>query len=121
MTTTQTPTAWPENVIARYFTLAGPSVPGATVDLTHEDMSDTAKATRATCNCCQESGQFEWADQYPRHCRPGYVDYQNQRKGDYNARSWAQSHAETCRALPAPSPAEPEPKRRFWLPGQRTA
>ncbi|MEV8101089.1 hypothetical protein [Streptomyces sp. NPDC088135] len=113
-----TQTTWPEGVIARYLTVGG-----ATVDLSHEDLSDKAKATQAACTGCQGSQQSKWADQYHSYGTSVYVDFQNRDKGDRNARSWAQSHADTCRALPmpsastAPAPAiNPEPKRRLWLP-----
>ncbi|WP_329203938.1 hypothetical protein [Streptomyces sp. NBC_01435] len=115
-----TQTTWPENVIARYLTVGG-----ATVDLSHEDLSDKAKATQAACTGCQESQQSKWADQYHSYGTSTYVDFQNPDKGDRNARSWAQSHADTCRALPMPSApavltpaAEPAPKRRLWLPAR---
>ncbi|EGE40809.1 hypothetical protein GTY83_07140 [Streptomyces sp. SID4928] len=119
-----TQTAWPENVIARYLTLVG-----ATVDLTHRNEAEDGKkkATRAVCTGCRAVTVQTWADSYPNYRRPGVTEFQNQDKGDRAARAWAQKHAETCRALAAPTvPAtapepqdEPEPKRRLWLPARR--
>ncbi|WP_206308422.1 hypothetical protein [Streptomyces sp. A1277] len=123
--TTQTTTAWPEGVIARYLTVVD-----ATVDLTHEDETSDGKkkTTRATCTGCKTSTTHTWADSYPSYSRPGVTEFQNRDQGDRNARDWAQKHADTCRALPRPpTPAAqpnaepgPEPKRRFWLPARRT-
>jgi hypothetical protein len=118
-----TNTAWPEGVIARYLTLVG-----STVDLTHqnETQDGTKKETRAACTGCKATTTQTWADSYPNHRRPGVTHYQNQDKGDRAARAWAQSHAETCRALPKPTEplttpeSQSEPKRRLWLPTRRT-
>lgn len=127
MTTQTETTTWPEDVIARYLTLVG-----ATVDLAHRDETKDGKkkATCACCTGCRATTVQTWADSFPNHRRPGYTEFQNQDKGDRAARTWAQKHAETCRALPAPAaPAmppepqvdsEPEPKRRLWLPARRT-
>lgn len=119
-----TQTGWPENVIARYLTVGG-----ATVDLTHRDETQDGKkkATCAVCTGCKAATAKPWADSYPNHNRPGRVEFQNQDKGDRAARAWAQEHAETCRALAAPAApatvpepqAEPEPRRRLWLPTRR--
>ncbi|KQX27527.1 hypothetical protein ASD97_24820 [Streptomyces sp. Root63] len=114
-------TAWPENVIARYLTIGG-----ATVDLTHVAITEDTKATRSTCTGCLTTERSHWRNQYPSSTG-GYVDFQDRDKGDRNAREWAQSHADTCRALPMPSAesasvppaAEPEPKRRLWFPTRR--
>lgn len=112
-------TAWPEGVIARYLTLVG-----ATVDITHQTQTQdgTKKETRAACTGCKAATTHTWADSYPNYRRPGVTHYQNQDKGDRAARAWAQSHAETCRALPAPMALplqdpvdEPDPKRRLWF------
>lgn len=117
-----TQTTWPEGVIARYLTVGG-----ATVDLAHIELNDEAKATQATCTGCRAVKRSEWANHYHSYGTSNYVAFQDQNKGDCNAREWAQSHADTCRALPMPSastasgPAvEPEAKRRLWLPIRRT-
>lgn len=76
-----TTTAWPEGVIARYLTVAG-----ATVDIT------SAPDAGSDYNC-------------GLHCRGcGYRDGHHNTR-DY-ADSWAQSHAETCRAMPNPNGAQ---------------
>ncbi|CAH9419538.1 hypothetical protein SGL43_06593 [Streptomyces globisporus] len=117
-------TAWPENVIARYLTLAG-----ATVDLTHRNETEDGKkkATHAACTGCKATTTKTWADSYPNYGRPGVTEFQNQGVGDRSARAWAQEHAETCRALAAPTApvaapepqADPEPRRRLWFPTRR--
>ncbi|MFF4246237.1 hypothetical protein ACFYY2_17465 [Streptomyces sp. NPDC001822] len=127
MTTQTKTTAWPEGVIARYLTLVG-----STVDLAHRDETQDGKkkATFATCTGCRAATVQTWADSFPNHRRPGRTEFQNQDKGDRAARTWAQKHAETCRALPKPPASEPtapepqtgpEPKRRLWLPTRRKA
>ncbi|MFF9688971.1 hypothetical protein [Streptomyces sp. NPDC014623] len=91
--TTQTAT-WPEGVIARYLTVGG-----ATVDITHDTL--TAEDTEpnvsvAACGGCLAYTNREWrlrADRWDN----GKV------WSDEAAHAWAQSHAETCRAMPKPS------------------
>ncbi|MFD3741060.1 hypothetical protein [Streptomyces sp. NPDC058629] len=126
-----TKTAWPTNVIARYLTVAGSSLgrDDIAVDITHRDETQDGKkkATCATCTGCRSTTVQTWADSFPNHRRPGVTEFQNQDKGDRAARAWAQKHAESCRALPEPTTpvvpsepqAEPEPKRRLWLPTRR--
>lgn len=65
---------WPDDVTARYLTVAG-----ATVDL--RDCDDDGGAQTATCT----------------GCRTRY------RHGRRVAQEWAQAHAEKCRALPRPT------------------
>jgi hypothetical protein len=69
---TTTAPAWPEGVIARYLTVAG-----ATVDRT-----GGGDFTGYRCKGCGDDGGTGWAES--------------------TVREWAQSHAETCRALPKP-------------------
>jgi hypothetical protein len=91
--TTQTPTAWPKGVIARYLTVGGQALadPNATVDITHD--SDT---TVTWCRGCKAGRDFYWATYEGR--------YDNGCDGaDSAARTWAQAHAEKCRAMPKPS------------------
>lgn len=70
-------TAWPENVIARYLTLAN-----ATVDLIRTNDSSPDYIDRGHCTGCGHS--ISWM------------------REEYG-REQAQSHAETCRALPRPT------------------
>jgi hypothetical protein len=94
-TTTEASTAWPEHVVARYLTLAN-----GTVDLTHETESDKTY-TWATCTGCTKRTAHSWANWY--RGAHGIVNFQDQSKGDQEARDWAQDHAEKCRALPNPA------------------
>lgn len=68
---------WPDDVVARYLTVAG-----ATVDLT----GDALDAAGACTGCKTTFADSAW------------------RAGNRaRARQWAQEHAEKCRALPRPT------------------
>lgn len=103
--TTQTSTedAWPEGVIARYLTVAG-----ATVDITEIERNERGGGvyvTAACCSGCPAAERFRWEDGFyesSSHWRSLTDEESLQRAGD-KAREWAQSHAETCRALPRPT------------------
>jgi hypothetical protein len=86
-------TAWPEGVIARYLTIGG-----ATVDITHDTIyidDIEPNVSTATCGGCAASDNTEWASHASRYDNgSGWADR--------DARAWAQSHAETCRAMPKP-------------------
>lgn len=95
---TQT-TTWPENVIARYLTTGG-----ATVDLTYRLTPHTppqADATLAACTGCPASAEHNhhrlvWGMTVQR-------EEHHPEAAERDARAWAQSHAETCRAMPRPT------------------
>ena len=98
--TAQTETAtWPEGVLARYLTAGG-----ATVDLTHQLTLHTppqAYATLAACTGCPASEEHNhhrlvWGATVQRE------EHQPE-AADRDARAWAQSHAEKCRAMPKPA------------------
>ncbi|MTE20307.1 hypothetical protein F0L17_14560 [Streptomyces sp. TRM43335] len=85
-TTEPTATTWPEGVIARYLTVGG-----ATVDISQKPNSTAATAT---CRGCTR-------DHYDTFtCK---VTPETQRAMALIVGKWAQSHAETCRALPRPT------------------
>lgn len=97
---------WPEGTVARYLTVGG-----ATVDITHGDrytptddgIGQTRNLTLATCTGCLTPKEFS-------HWRliKGMVADREERDpeaADRDAREWAQSHAEKCRALPKPDGA----------------
>lgn len=71
---------WPEGVTARYLTIGG-----ATVDIETEDADPTQRQYVPRCHGCNATSARD-------------LD-----KPDANA--WAQTHAETCRALPKPGGA----------------
>lgn len=86
-TQTQTQTAWPENVIARYLTDAGKALadPTITVDLIEDPgISGISGVCRGCENTLADSIYY------------GHPDLST-------GRHWAQEHAETCRALPKPA------------------
>ncbi|MYT38996.1 hypothetical protein GTY66_23585 [Streptomyces sp. SID8356] len=99
-----TQNAWPENVIARYLTVGG-----ATVDLFEESgyyIPTPPTQTRAHCNGCGKEQTEEWgfsigAHEYGRE-QPAEFDTNGQ-WATPRAHRWAQSHAETCRAIPKPA------------------
>lgn len=109
-------TAWPEGVVARYL-----AVGGATVDITtpHAERQVGEHAVvpigdglavrkrpetvfdvtvTARCSGCLDEYAGTYLGLFPSALR-GLVDSHYGRE----ARNWAQSHAETCRALPRPT------------------
>jgi hypothetical protein len=109
-TTQQTPAAWPENVIARYLTLAGSSLgrDDLTVDITEIDRDERGGGvyqTVASCSGCLKEERLQWED--------GFYDYSSRfqqlsreesiQRSETKAHNWAQAHAETCRAMPKPT------------------
>lgn len=110
-------TTWPEGVIARYLTVAG-----ATVDITEEAVKRTEGepgyiplgnghsgyrqpeevvdiTLTATCSGCTATDRHEFTGIYA-FARKDFLDA----LGSWNSpKSWAQAHAETCRALPKPT------------------
>ncbi|TRV72558.1 hypothetical protein FKN01_29655 [Streptomyces sp. 130] len=96
--TTQTTTAWPAGVIARYLTVGG-----ATVDVTHQltvHNPPEPYATLAACSGCPASSEHShhrlvWGMTVQR-------EEHHPEAATRDARAWAQSHAETCRAMPKP-------------------
>lgn len=94
MTTQNVTIAWPEGVIARYLTIGG-----ATVDIEHDTLyADDAKpnVSSAKCGGCPAYSNTEWASRADRFDNGSSW-------ADSDARAWAQSHAETCRAMPKPT------------------
>lgn len=95
-------TAWPENVTARYLTVGG-----ATVDMeikntgTYDWQRVQARCTASSCGAASES------EARSMDFRNGLRDGQeHQRARDHLVKElhpWAQSHAETCRAMPRPT------------------
>ncbi|MFB6568405.1 MULTISPECIES: hypothetical protein [Streptomyces] len=99
MATTETTTAEPTAVVMRFLTVAGAALgrEDITVDLTH--LQDD---TRAKCNGCGQHKDHTTKNYYMgSDNKPVY--FQDRAKGDKNAREWAQSHAEKCRAMPRPT------------------
>lgn len=93
------PGAWPEGVIARYLTVAG-----ATVDISHDMhlLTDTEpNLTIAQCGGegCRERHVEKWSGH-------AFRNDNGSKSADAVASGWAQAHAEKCRALPRPAPAQ---------------
>lgn len=91
-------TTWPEGLIARYLTVGGAHVD--LIHVTHPGDSETYSTDAACSGCptaksvCHWVGSGSW-DDYKEERAPEAADVQ--------ARAWAQSHAETCRAIPRPT------------------
>ena len=81
---------WPEGVQARYLTVGG-----ATVDITHDRSSATAR-----CNGCTDSDTRDWMDD-----DSSYNPEAQERMAKEDTRRWAQNHSSTCRAMPTPGGA----------------
>lgn len=82
---------WEPGTIARYLTVGG-----AVVDISHDTLhlADTEpNMTTAQCGGCNAYHNEEWG-QTPRWASSIAED---------EARKWAQSHAEKCRAMPRPA------------------
>ncbi|MEW1818684.1 hypothetical protein [Streptomyces diastaticus] len=98
-----TRTAWPENVIARYLTVGG-----ATVDLTYQLTVHNPPQPYATLAKCMGCPATEERSHYRTYYSSGgfvsdTVEEHEPDAADAQARTWAQAHAATCRALPKPS------------------
>ncbi|MFE1515743.1 hypothetical protein ACFW9I_02740 [[Kitasatospora] papulosa] len=103
MTTQTKTTTWPEGVIARYLTVGG-----ATVDVTQTQVirkegdhctstvGDLTLAVR--CSGCRASDESTYEGLYIGLVEPVLESFYGE-----DTRDWAQSHAETCRAMPKPS------------------
>jgi hypothetical protein len=98
---TDQPTTWPEGVIARYLTVAGSALgrEDLSVDVRHDTfyLSDIEpNVTVARCGGCDAYRTEEWKAHAHRVSN-------GSSEADAEAREWAQSHAEKCRALPRPT------------------
>lgn len=98
-------TTWPEGVIARYV-----SVGGATVDLTELHTlppHPEPYATAASCTGCPATKEVGHYRTY--YQSGGFLDGATEEhepdQATAQARAWAQTHAEKCRALPKPDGA----------------
>ena len=109
MTTPTETTAWPEDVIARYLTVAGSSLSrddiavGITCIQTarekgryDQEVGDITLV--AQCSGCSDRDETTYEGLYLDLVEPV-------QKSDYgdHSRAWAQSHAATCRAMPKPT------------------
>lgn len=101
--------AWPENVIARYLTVAGSSLgrDDIAVDITctqtaHEKGRDGEEVGDITliaqCSGCFDRDESTCEGLYLNLVEPVLKTFY----GDHS-REWAQAHAETCRAIPKPT------------------
>ena len=97
--TTETAT-WPEGVIARYLTVAGATADIKAIGIDRQTSVGTATDITITayCQACRQKAVFT------------YLGMDASTLGDDffasglcdDAREWAQTHAEKCRALPCP-------------------
>lgn len=85
------PTPWPEGVLARYLTVAG-----ATVDITFKEGD-----VHAACQGWRCPGK-SWETTEVFYFDRGNVRDQKIAEALPPIQRWAQSHAETCRAMPKP-------------------
>ncbi|MEU2996874.1 hypothetical protein ABZ684_04755 [Streptomyces sp. NPDC006995] len=106
-----TKTAWPENVIARYLTVAGSSLgrDDIAVDIAERPgYYGIAFPTEhfIACHGCGDTRTEDWG--WDAH----HDEFGNGPQPDFDAtgesalpaaRKWAQEHAETCRAIPKPA------------------
>lgn len=91
-----TDTTWPEGVLARYLTVGG-----ATVDVIEDQPGET---TVAKCTGCPIVQGFNWTRASGAHFNGTYRETQDPEQATADARTWAQDHAEKCRAMPKPNP-----------------
>ncbi|MFE9844713.1 hypothetical protein [Streptomyces goshikiensis] len=94
-------TAWPEGVIARYLTKAAEILgEDITVDvIDHRDPTPQNEGYRPACGGCGRRSNFDYAvvsALLKTECVTAAA-------AERAARDWAQSHAETCRAMPRPT------------------
>ena len=94
-----TQTVWPEGVIARYLTVGG-----ATVDLSHAaGHSGTTYETQAVCSGCPDKKAASHWRGSGSSFNGTYTEEHRSDLADKEARTWAQAHAERCRAVPRPT------------------
>jgi hypothetical protein len=103
MTTSTKTNAWPEGVIARYLTVGG-----STIDVIERSSfygrTDPTETVATCAGCGDRSETFTWTQQiwsYTSDCFVEETDEGGHRSAQ-KARTWAQSHAEKCRAMPRP-------------------
>ncbi|MGV2914709.1 hypothetical protein [Streptomyces alfalfae] len=94
--------AWPDDVIARYLTVAGEALADPTIAtevIEHRDDYDTARCTPcgSTASYSMETARLLAKK---RGADPGFL---GPREPSRLAWQWAQEHAEKCRALPRPT------------------
>ncbi|MGW3196297.1 hypothetical protein ACWDBD_17260 [Streptomyces sp. NPDC001118] len=83
---TAEPAAWPDGVIARYLTVGG----------AHVDLTEAANEITGTCHGCpDENHRFDFDPMCEGLRMVSFAKSQ--------ASTWAQSHAEKCRAMPRPT------------------
>lgn len=96
------PTRWPKGVIARYLTVGG-----ATVDITpilSRRLGDPPYELKVACTGCPGSKTIgTYRTEYDR-ARYGR-EVHDPEGAERDARQWAQSHADICRAMPKPDGA----------------
>lgn len=88
-------TTWPAGVIARYLTKAA-EILGERITV---DVIETREGHQARCRGCQYTS-FDYTPEYALSVVDGRACA---RPTDVLASDWAQSHAETCRAMPRPT------------------
>lgn len=104
-----TNTAWPADVIPRYLTVGGSSLgrDDIAVDITctrtvrgkgryDQEVGDITLIAR--CSGCYECDEATYEGLYLDHVEPAQKSFCGDR-----SRTWAQSHAEKCRAMPTPT------------------
>ncbi|MGW5173164.1 hypothetical protein ACWERY_02200 [Streptomyces sp. NPDC004082] len=95
---------WPQGVIALYLTAGGASVAlthGNRTYPTPDGIGQNRNHTLAVCTGCATAEEFShW-----RVVRGAYStwDTRDSDAADQDARAWAQTHAERCRAMPRPT------------------
>ncbi|WP_062215791.1 hypothetical protein [Streptomyces sp. NBRC 109706] len=97
---------WPAGVIARYATVGGGFVDVAERSGQYSKPEPTE--TAASCSGCSTVHVVDWGwsayhDEFGTGLQPDFDE--GGRCSTPEAREWAQSHAESCRALPRPGGA----------------
>jgi hypothetical protein len=95
--------AWPEGVIARYLTVGGGFVD--VFERSGSVITQHPTETHVTCSGCPATHTVDWGwDAYHAEFGTGpQKDFDEGGKSSTPiARTWAQDHAATCRAVPRP-------------------
>jgi hypothetical protein len=85
----------PTDIIARYLTVAGVALSNPAL---HVEIDNDGQVRTAACTGCTHKQRFSGS-----HLREHYSDEYVAAATEEEARSWAQSHAQICRAMPAPT------------------
>lgn len=97
-----TPAPWPDGIIARYLTDAGKALANPNLAVDVHAYRKEGQHTLAKCAVCPWEKDASGNPSLSSHFSEAYCESEANKA----AHAWAQAHAEKCRALPQPAPAQ---------------